>query len=99
MITHDRQEIRIPRRAGTTTWILMSVMREPDCVVIFKSANIAKDAEKTYKQLRKNAPWYLRLKWFFVPQITVPIFSNLETLGHNLDGANRPVILDNSCFC
>lgn len=83
---------RNSRRSGSTTWILRSALKNPRCIIVFGSFDIALKAEKDYHRMKRNACWILKIKWFFKKPIN-PVFTSIKTVP---EGFDRPIIFDNS---
>jgi len=58
------QEIIITTRAiGSTTWILQSAIKRPNCIIVSKNMQQAKHLEQAYKSLLSKSAWYKKLWW------------------------------------
>jgi hypothetical protein len=84
--------IELSRQTGNTTWILESAIERPNCIIVSRNAEQAKNLEKTYFKLIFNSPWYKKLIWKFFGR-KHPKFVSLD---FSIRGYNVPVIFDNS---
>lgn len=82
------------RKTGNTTWLLKSAIENPDCIIVSRSMQEAKELEKRYNSLLQTSSWYKKLWWLMVKRKN-PKFVSLD---FRFEGYNTPVIFDNSSF-
>jgi len=86
--------IRANRATGNTTWILQSTIKRPNCIIVAKNMNGAKNLELGYKILLSKSAWYKKLWWKYFGR-KKPKFVSLD---FRLEGSRLPIIFDNGAL-
>lgn len=86
------------RRTGSTTWIIRSLARRPNAVLIFSDSELAEGAKRDYEKYVSSLPWLVRM-WRRIRKVKAPLFYGLRMAAdrsHELQSYGRAVVLDNS---
>lgn len=86
--------IRTTRATGNTTWILQSAIKRPNCIIVSKNMNGAKNLELGYKILLSESIWYKKLWWKCFGRKNPKFVS----LNFRFEGCNLPIIFDNGAL-
>ena len=94
MLNKLEEIIRRTRATGNTTWILQSAVDNPNCIIISKNMQQAKQLEKAYFLLVEKSPWYKKLIWKFFGRVN-PKFVSLD---FRFEGSRLPIVFDNEAL-
>jgi len=83
------------RQTGNTTWILKAAIKQPNCVIVSKNMQQAKNLERNYFQLLSKSAWYQKLYWKWFGR-KHPKFMTIDS---KFEGFRLPIIFDNGSFC
>lgn len=86
--------IRRTRATGNTTWILQSAVDNPNCIIISKNMQQAKQLEKAFYSLLQKKPWYKKIIWKFFGRVN-PKFVSLD---FRFEGSRFPIVFDNGAL-
>ena len=86
-----RNIIATTRRTGNTTWILQSAIKKPNCIIVSKTEEQAKQLERSYKALLMKSAWYKKLWWKWSGRKNPKFVS----INYRFQGNALPVIFDN----
>ena len=96
--------LTVPRGIGTTSWILVSALTNPDVILVFKDEVQVYEAKKRLTDIAMRNP----SKFDFSERKTIVDHVNrisIETLDKYLERIDQyikkktPIIFDNSCYC
>lgn len=83
------------RRTGSTTWILKAAIKNPECVIVSKNMQQAKQLEHQYRKMLLNVWWGQKLWWKLFGQK----HPNFLSLSSEFRGFRLPIIFDNGALC
>lgn len=82
------------RQTGSSTWILFSAVRLPNCILVFHNERHARDMEDKYIEILRRVGLSRD-----DPRRGYPIFTTVNSQLFRGGGYGRlPIIFDNSCF-
>lgn len=91
MMTKIEEIVYKTRATGNTTWILQSAIERPNCIIVSRTIEQAKNLEQTYKILLSKSAWYKKLYWKWFGRKSPKFVS----LSFRFEGYRLPVIFDN----
>lgn len=82
------------RRSGSSTWILISAIYNPRCVIVSGNLETSRDLQYKYDRLIETNQMISQI-YNEVNNQQRPMF---KTINDDISGYNIPIIFDNSCF-
>lgn len=82
------------RQTGSTTWILKSAIKRPNCIIVSRNMETALHLDYAYSKLLNEQPWYKKLRWKICGRKN-PKFVSID---YNFRANRLPVIFDNSAL-
>ena len=84
--------VRDTRQTGSTTWILKSAIKNPECIIVCRNMQQAKGLERKYNKMLSDV-WLGKKLWWKLFGRKQPKFLSIRS---NFRGFGLPVIFDNA---